>query len=896
MTKIKQKSVFVILTLFVALVCAVLTFSFTSNGAVAYAATTPRYTMTFNYTHYYKYNTSTSIDGSGTNVTTTGALKSTQYGTASISFYIYGSGYSGTGILANGDTINSSAINIEMSSGYAYNSITVTNSSGTEVGKVANGKSLGLSSLSDGTYNVTVSAYSLGWNPNPRAYAAYSITCTFSFVVDTTAPTISGASTSTTGKYTNSAFTVYASDNRSVENLYMMAPNVSYYSSVGTSKKVTAGSANGLYRFYARDKAGNQSSTYYVYYDNTLPTGTIKNASGTTLTSSYVNTSFYYTATDIGGISYLQYKTPSSSSWTTYTSGSTISSSATNGTYTFRAIDKAGNYSSEKKITLDTAKPTGTIYGGTSVISNGGMTNASYIKFVGADSLSGVSAMYVKAPNSSSYASYSSGTQYSVDGVYRFYCVDNAGNASATYVVTLDKTAPSLICSQTGFYSTYQYGFTVSTSDTVGTAKLYYKTPTATAYSLANGTSYSVTDAMTNGKYYFYAVDEAGNQSVAAWINLNIVYPEAQKINSPTDNSVCYTWTDTGTTAKLNGSSYVSGSWIKAEGSYTLILTNEYGRSTTYTFSVGHYYVLEETVAATCTAQGYKLYVCSHCNDSYKSDYVAATGHKYEKTTTAPTCLEQGYTVYKCATCSNTYTSDYKSALGHNYVETAVEPTCTEEGYIKHACSRCEESFATDNIPALGHKYVETAVIATCTENGCLRHTCAVCGYEYQTNVVQASGHSYSTEVTLTATCTEKGERCHVCEKCGDSYTNEIPAIGHNYEITDAVSENGVTHRTYTCTTCGDTYTQDLGDQYEHVSSYVEHLFDLYAPYMWWVLLGTTSVWSAAIGIAIILAKKNDDKEKARKMLVNYVIGLVIIAAIVVACPYLIKGIAALVT
>ena len=44
------------------------------------------------------------------------------------------------------------------------------------------------------------------------------------------------------------------------------------------------------------------------------------------------------------------------------------------------------------------------------------------------------------------------------------------------------------------------------------------------------------------------------------------------------------------------------------------------------------------------------------------------------------------------------------------------------------------------------------------------------------------------------------------------------------------------------------------------------------------------------------IAHKNEDKEKARRMLVNYFIGLVVIFAILVACPYLIRGIAALVT
>ena len=42
-------------------------------------------------------------------------------------------------------------------------------------------------------------------------------------------------------------------------------------------------------------------------------------------------------------------------------------------------------------------------------------------------------------------------------------------------------------------------------------------------------------------------------------------------------------------------------------------------------------------------------------------------------------------------------------------------------------------------------------------------------------------------------------------------------------------------------------------------------------------------------------AQKNEEKEKASKMIKNYVIGLVIIFAILVACPYLVKGISALI-
>ena len=77
--------------------------------------------------------------------------------------------------------------------------------------------------------------------------------------------------------------------------------------------------------------------------------------------------------------------------------------------------------------------------------------------------------------------------------------------------------------------------------------------------------------------------------------------------------------------------------------------------------------------------------------------------------------------------------------------------------------------------------------------------------------------------------------------------------------------------------------------------AYVEYLFEQYQPYMWWVLLATAGVWSVVMGVFFGIAAKNEDKEKARKMIKNYVIGLVVIAVILVACPYLVRGIAALI-
>lgn len=282
-----------------------------------------------------------------------------------------------------------------------------------------------------------------------------------------------------------------------------------------------------------------------------------------------------------------------------------------------------------------------------------------------------------------------------------------------------------------------------------------------------------------------------------------------------------------------------------------------YGLSTTKTFSITHNYVVTKIVE--------------------------------------PTCTTKGYSVFKCTSCGDEYEGNVKLAFGHNYDVETIEATCTTYGCIKHTCLNCGDTYETDVRTALGHKYTEITKEATCTEDGGQLHTCTVCGYEYLTDTVKATGHDYATRVVREPHCETAGERIFHCEKCGDEYYTEIPATGHNFELTESSVVDGENIRTYVCTNCGAITTQNMGEQYEKVSSYVEYLFEQYQPYMWWVLLATAGVWSVVMGVFFGIAAKNEDKEKARKMIKNYVIGLVVIAVILVACPYLVRGIAALI-
>ena len=291
------------------------------------------------------------------------------------------------------------------------------------------------------------------------------------------------------------------------------------------------------------------------------------------------------------------------------------------------------------------------------------------------------------------------------------------------------------------------------------------------------------------------------------------------------------------------------------------------------------------------------MFRCVKCGESYKGNQTQPYGHSLVSEEIAATCENGGGIVYKCTRCNYSYGGNATPALGHSYVTQTIAPTCEKGGYTLHACSRCGDSYKDNESQPLGHNFISVTEEATCTEYGKTVYTCQVCGYEEEMpDGIYPTGHNYSNFIVKAATCTQDGERRFVCDKCGDEYTEVIPATGHSYAITDSSSESGVTTRVYTCMLCGDSYTQELGDQYEEVSSYIEELFEQYRPYMWWVLLATAGIWSIVMGVFFAIAQKNEDKEKAKKMIVNYLVGLVVIFAILVACPYLIRGIAALVT
>lgn len=474
------------------------------------------------------------------------------------------------------------------------------------------------------------------------------------------------------------------------------------------------------------------------------------------------------------------------------------------------------------------------------------------------DDASGVKAIYMKTPSSSLFRSAGTSNivinQGDENGRYTFFAEDFAGNKSDYYYVNFDDICPEISCIGASFGTNANSEFTVLATDNLGKVTLYYKFNESNWTS--GGSSYFVSDAAEEGMYYFYAVDDSGNRTSEKWIQFGAEI-SGEFVKSDTDNTVFFTWDRPSWTATLDGVEYTKGTWIRDEGEHTIKLSSK-TKSAFYPFKIDHYYN-EHFEKPTCTHGGYLRYDCVQCGDSYTDYSIEETGHYYVASTTAATCTSGGYTVYTCTRCGDSYTDNYTNPLGHNY-ESVYKP-------------------------------------ATCTDYGKTVFTCQVCGNGYyETDGTLPTGHSYINKIITAPTCTTDGLRRISCEKCEYSLDTAISANGHNYNITETITTQGTTVRHYSCTICSHSYTQELGDQYEEITNYVEYMFEQYEPYMWWVLFASAGVWSIAIGVMIAIAHKNDEKEKAKKMLVNYVIGLVVIAIIVVACPFLLRGIAALIT
>ncbi|MCD1260931.1 S-layer homology domain-containing protein, partial [Paenibacillus athensensis] len=229
-----------------------------------------------------------------------------------------------------------------------------------------------------------------------------------------------------------------------------------------------------------------------------------------------------------------------------FTSGSTVSAE---GSHTLIATDAAGNITT---ITFTIDKTVPVVSGAT----DGSLYNVNKtITFnEGTATLDGLA--------------FTSGSTVSAEGAHTLIVTDAAGNAT-TVNFTIDKTGPTITGAADGV--SYNTDRTITLSD--GTATL-------------DGSAFtSGSTVSAEGSHTLIATDAAGNTTTITF-TVDKTAPVVTGVSNAGLYNVNKTVTFNEGTATLNGSAFVSGTTISADGAYTLIVTDAAGNATTVNFSI----------------------------------------------------------------------------------------------------------------------------------------------------------------------------------------------------------------------------------------------------------------------------------------------------------------------
>ncbi len=83
--------------------------------------------------------------------------------------------------------------------------------------------------------------------------------------------------------------------------------------------------------------------------------------------------------------------------------------------------------------------------------------------------------------------------------------------------------------------------------------------------------------------------------------------------------------------------------------------------------ALNHALVNHDAKASTCTEKGWNAYdTCSRCDYTTYAE-LPALNHDYQAVTVEPTCETDGYTVFTCSRCKDSYTADPTDKLGHQF-------------------------------------------------------------------------------------------------------------------------------------------------------------------------------------------------------------------------------------
>lgn len=238
--------------------------------------------------------------------------------------------------------------------------------------------------------------------------------------------------------------------------------------------------------------------------------------------------------------------------------------------------------------------------------------------------------------------------------------------------------------------------------------------------------------------------------------------------------------------------------------------------------ALGHDFTIWAVIKeATFDESGLKMRTCTRCKFE-ETEIIPVLTHEHDFVvinTVAPTCTEDGYTEYQCSVCGELRQDDVIPAKGHDYVNTIIEPTCYYNGCTEHTCTVCGYMYVSDQTDALGHEAGEWELVYdSCTLQRLEKH-CIRCNELIEQQHVAGPGHLYETVVVIEPNCQQKGLERTVCTVCGDVKSeNELDGthIYTDWEITKEPAD-GV-HKTKSdfgtrkchCTVCGKTVEESI--------------------------------------------------------------------------------------
>ncbi len=395
-----------------------------------------------------------------------------------------------------------------------------------------------------------------------------SLIQTYSWTIDTTAPTVTLTSkplTTTNSLSANFSFVGSDSGGGSIAG-YECALDAGSYASC-TSPKNYSSLADGAHTFKVRatDTAGNiGSATTYVWtVDTTTPMASISSYPDSV--TNQTSATFVFAATAPSGGSITGYECQlNTGGWSSCSSPKTYNS-LVQGSYVFevRSIDNNANISAPISYSwiVDTTLPVLTLSQTPAALTN---SQAAQFQFSATDSGGGAVDIYSCQLDGGGYSECSSPRDLSglSQGSHTFDVKvrDTAGNSSTvhSYSWVVDLTVPTLtlLTTPSALTNSTSAAFTFSAADSGGgsIAGFYCSLDGATAVACVSGVSYN---SLAGGVHSFevYAVDTAGNSSAAS----------------------SFSWTVDVTPPVLSITSKPAANWNSAAASFSFVATDSGG-------------------------------------------------------------------------------------------------------------------------------------------------------------------------------------------------------------------------------------------------------------------------------------------------------------------------------